>query len=104
MPVLKRLGITAGMVETDHRDERRTYISDDLEPLLANDLRCYLENIATDLYSPYHKWSGNFPVNWRFIEVKKRFLGKSPRSFGADSRAEPDRPRLVAKGPRSSHP
>jgi hypothetical protein len=50
MPVLKRLGITAGMVETDHRDERRTYISDDLEPLLANDLRCYLENIATDLY------------------------------------------------------
>ena len=70
---LKRLGITAGMVESDHRAERRTYLSDELDPLLANDLRCYLENIATDFYSPYHRWSGNLPVNWKFLEVKKRY-------------------------------
>jgi hypothetical protein len=70
---LKRLGITAGMVETDHRDESRTYVANNVEPLLANDLRWYLENIATDFYSPYHRWSGNLPVNWKFLEVKKRY-------------------------------
>ena len=70
---LKRLGITAGMVETDHRDESRTYVADNVEPLLTNDLRWYLENIATDFYSPYHKWSGDRPVNWRFLEAKQRY-------------------------------
>jgi Beta-galactosidase len=70
---LRRLGITAGMVEADHREETRTYVADMVEPLLANDLRWFLENIATDFYSPYHKWSGDRPVNWRFLEAKERF-------------------------------
>lgn len=70
---LKRLGVTAGMAETDHCDEWHTYLADNVEPLLANDLRWYLENIATDFYSPYHKCSGNLPVNWKFLEVKKRY-------------------------------
>ncbi len=70
---LRRLGVTAGMVETDHRDEARTYVKDNVESLLANDLRWYLENIATDFYSPYHKWSGDRPVNWRFLEAKQRY-------------------------------
>ena len=69
---LKKLGITAGMVETSHRDEALDYTAS-LEPLLAADLRCYLENIATDFYSPYHKWYDDRPVNWRFTEAKKRY-------------------------------
>jgi len=70
---LKRLGVTAGMAETDHCDEWHTYLADNVEPLLANDLRWHLKNIATDFYSPYHKCSGNVPVNWKFLEVKKRY-------------------------------
>ena len=44
-----------------------------IDPLLDNDMRWYLENIATDFYSPYHRWSGDRPKNWKFLEVKKRY-------------------------------
>ena len=44
-----------------------------IEPLLDNDLRWYCENIATDFYSTYHRWSGDRPVNWKFREAKKRY-------------------------------
>ena len=70
---LKKLGITAGMVETDHRDEESTYNAAYLTRLIDADLRCYLENIAADFYAPYHKWYDNRPVNWRFLELKQRY-------------------------------
>ena len=44
-----------------------------IAPLLDNDLRFYLENIATDFYSSYHRWSGDRPVDWRFLEAKQRY-------------------------------
>jgi len=70
---LKTLGLTAGMLETNHRDLSSVYTPSDLERLVDADLRCYLENIATDFYSPYHKWSGDRPPNWRFLEVKRSY-------------------------------
>jgi hypothetical protein len=71
---LKRLGVTAGMIERSHRDDAAAYATTEpLEALLDNDLRCYLENIATDFYSPYHRWSGDRPPNWRFLEAKQRY-------------------------------
>jgi hypothetical protein len=69
---LKRLGITAGMVEANHRDESGGFVADQLAPLLQANLRCYLENIATDFYSAYHRWAPNKPENWRFREAKER--------------------------------
>ncbi len=66
---LKRLRVTAGMVEADHR-AHGTYVAAELAPLLDQDLRFYLENIATDFYSPYHRWSGDRPVNWRFLAAE----------------------------------
>jgi len=69
---LKKLGITAGMVETNHRVGASTYTAS-LAPLIDADLRCYLENIATDFYSPYHKWYDDRPANWRFLEAKQRY-------------------------------
>jgi hypothetical protein len=69
---LKKLGITAGMVQADHRDEASTSMPS-LARLVDADLRCYLENIATDFYSPYHKWYDGRPVDWRFVEAKQRF-------------------------------
>ncbi len=67
---LKRLGITGGMLSADHRSEGGTYMVAALTPLLDQDLRFYLENIATDFYSPYHLWSGERPVDWRFLAVE----------------------------------
>ena len=68
---LKRLGITAGMLPID----RSSYsvVADWIEPLLDSDLHFYLENIATDFYSSYHRWSGSRPVNWRFLQTKQRY-------------------------------
>jgi hypothetical protein len=79
---LKKLGITAGMVETDHRDESSIYNTEHLDRLIDADLRCYLENIATDFYSPYHKWYDGRPVNWRFLEAKQRYW-ENRRGLGA---------------------
>jgi len=69
---LKKLGITAGMVQADHHDAASTSMAS-LARLVDADLRCYLENIATDFYSPYHKWYDGRPVNWRFLEAKQRY-------------------------------
>ena len=44
-----------------------------LARLVEADLRCYLENIATDFYSPFHKWYDGRPVDWRFLEAKQRY-------------------------------
>ena len=68
---LKRLGVTAGMLPIDHASHN--FVPKWIEPLLDADLRFYLENIATDFYSSYHRWSGDRPVNWRFLETKKRY-------------------------------
>ena len=47
---LKKLGVTAGMVQADHRNEASTSMPG-LARLVDADLRCYLENISTDFYS-----------------------------------------------------
>jgi hypothetical protein len=73
---LKKLGITAGMVEANQRSQA-SFSTINLEPLIRADLRCYLENIATDFYSPYHKWYDDRDVNWRFLEAKQRYWANS---------------------------
>src|SRR5438067_8345592 len=78
---LKKLGVTAGMVQADHRDEASTTMPS-LARLVEADLRCYLENIATDFYSPYHKWYDDRPVDWRFLEAKRRYWA-NPRDRAA---------------------
>jgi Beta-galactosidase len=67
---LKGLGVTAGMV---HPGGSSTRTAESIDPLLDIDMRWYVENIATDFYSPYHRWSGDRPKNWKFLDVKKRY-------------------------------
>ncbi len=67
---LKRLGITGGMVEANHRSRRRPMSRPISLALLDQNLRFYLESIAPDFYSPYHRWSGDRPVNWRFLAAE----------------------------------
>ena len=78
---LKKLGVTAGMVEANHRDNASNSFAG-LTRLVDADLRCYLENIATDFYSPYHKWYDDRDVNWRFLEAKQRYRA-NPRDRAA---------------------
>lgn len=67
---LKSIGVTAGMVFVGRNGPPAR---EEYTPLLANKMRWYVENLATDFYSAYHRWDPNRPVNWRFIEVQRRY-------------------------------
>ncbi len=45
----------------------------DSAPLKAAGLRWFVENIATDFYSAYHRWTPDKPVNWEYLEVQRRY-------------------------------
>ena len=71
---LREIGITGGMVETIHDGRNMPDIAQ-MGRLLQARLPWYVENIATDFYSPYHRWYGpDRPVNWRFTALKDRLL------------------------------
>ncbi len=72
LATLKQLGITAATVIAN-RDSTGILLPQQIAPMLANGLRWYVENIATDYYSAYHRWSPPHPVNWRFLEVQHRY-------------------------------
>ena len=70
---LRELGITAGTILANRGSEAADYMEKQYAPLLARDLRWYVENIATDFYSAYHRWSPDHPENWRFLQSKERY-------------------------------
>jgi hypothetical protein len=79
---LKRLGITAGMLQRRDDGNIGDPGTEPMKALLDTDLRFYIESIATDFYSPYHRWSEDRPPNWRFIEAKERYW-KDPHDRAA---------------------
>jgi len=84
--VLKTLGINAAMHRGKPVDLPEYLANKDLpQDLLKNDLRWYLENIATDFYSEYHRWFPDRPVNWKFEEAKSLY-SKAPSSKEAFKR------------------
>jgi hypothetical protein len=70
---LKDLGIDAGAVIPEDRERPAQGFEQRVAPLRDCGLGWYVENIATDLYSAYHRYTAGKPVNWRFIEVKKAY-------------------------------
>jgi hypothetical protein len=82
---LKSLGITAGAVISDDRDNPADSAKVQVSPLLSCGLGAYVENIATDFYSAYHRWSPGHPVNWRFVETKQAYQ-KNPLDPAAVTR------------------
>ena len=64
---LKTLGVSAGAAV--YRDSAQPPPDD----LLRNDLRWYVENIATDFYSAYHRLSPGREKNWKFLEAKRLY-------------------------------
>jgi hypothetical protein len=72
LATLKRIGVTAATVIAD-RDGTGTPLATQTAPLLQAGLRWYVENIATDFYSQYHRWTPGKPVNWRFVDLQRRY-------------------------------
>jgi hypothetical protein len=70
---LAALGVAAGKVQAS-RDEPydRARVEAGMAPLRATNRRWYVENIATDFYSSYHRWHPDRPVTWLFDEAKRR--------------------------------
>ena len=52
---LRQLGVTAGMVYSNNADKPAATLAPEVAPLLASGLRFYVEDIATDFYSAYHR-------------------------------------------------
>jgi len=72
LATLKRIGVTAAAVIAD-RDGTGTPLSVETAPLRKAGLRWYIENIATDFYSAYHRWTPGKPVNWRFVALQQQY-------------------------------
>lgn len=68
---LRALGFTAGQVTADRAGNDSAGTAHRMAPLLANGLRWYVENIATDFYAPYHRWLPDRSVTWLFDEVRR---------------------------------
>ena len=66
---LRNMGITAAMVQADRAGETPTSARQKVFPLVQAGLRPYIENIATDFYSAYHRWMPNKPVNASFLAM-----------------------------------
>src|SRR5262245_55264535 len=81
---LKEAGIDAGAVIPENRDEPARGLEQRIAPLRDCGLSWYVENIATDFYSAYHRYTPGKPVNWRFIEVKKAYQARDPGAFLRD--------------------
>ena len=87
---LAKLGIDAAMVSW--RGVGTANLPRALRPLDATGLDWYFENVATDFYASYHRFTQGKPVNWRFIEAKKRY------------RENPDDPTVFYREPGLSDP
>jgi hypothetical protein len=90
---LKELGIDAGAVIPEDRERPAQGIEQRVAPLRDCGLAWYVENIATDFYSAYHRYTAGKPVNWRFVEVKKAYQDNplDPRALMRDpSLSDPD--------------
>lgn len=83
--VLKSIGISAGEVHANRMDPA-DLTEEEMRPLLASDLPWYVENIATDFYSAYHRYFPGRAVNWRFKEVQKLYRDNpfDPAAFRRD--------------------
>src|SRR5215471_14706278 len=75
---LKEVGIDAGAVIPENREQPAQGLAARIAPLRDCGLSWYVENIATDFYSSYHRYTPGKPIGWRFLEVRDAYR-KNPR-------------------------
>jgi len=68
---LRALGFSAGEVIADRSGDNAAGTARLMAPLLQNDMRWYVENIATDFYAAYHRWQPGRSVTWQFDETRR---------------------------------
>ena len=83
---LRELGIDAGAVVPEDAARPAQGFEARVAPLRDCGLSWYVENIATDFYSPYHRFDPARPANWRFVEIKDAYRKNpsDPRAFLRD--------------------
>src|ERR1700722_848424 len=72
LKTLKGLGVTAMMVMAD-RGRGGTPLDRETQVPRAAGLNWYVENIATDFYASYHRYTPGKPVNWRFLAAQEAY-------------------------------
>ena len=77
---LQRGGVANGMVAAIRGAPDPAEMSRRVTPLLQAGSRWYVENIATDFYSAYHRWTPEHPsdVAFRFTEAKQLYRATPP--------------------------
>jgi hypothetical protein len=71
---LIQLGVSAGKIFGEREEKLGgPQIPPEMAPFLRRGFRPYIENIATDFYSSYHRWNADRPVNWLFEEAKRLY-------------------------------
>ena len=68
---LRALGVTAARVQADRDHETPASARQKVSPIIQARLRPYVENIATDFYSAYHRWFPGKPVNAPFLALQR---------------------------------
>lgn len=71
---LQRMGVTAARIQVDRHGETLASAAQKATPIVQAGLTPYIENIATDFYSAYHRWTLGKPPNWRFAQLQTKFL------------------------------
>jgi hypothetical protein len=89
---MRRAGITAGVVIADRNDAAPAPLGPRIAALREAGLRWLVENIATDFYASYHRFTLGRAVNWRFAEAKRLY------------RANRDDPTALNREPSLSDP
>jgi hypothetical protein len=87
LETLRRVGVTATTVMAN-RDGTGVPVEQQITAPRQTGLRWYVENIATDFYSSYHRYTPGQPVNWRFLAAQERY-GANPDDVTALFREPP---------------
>jgi hypothetical protein len=74
LAAFRALGATGGVILGERGKMDWGKISPKVVPLLQEHMNWYVENIATDFYSAYHRWYPDRPATWLFDEAKRRHL------------------------------
>lgn len=69
---LRSLGVTGAQVQADRAGETPASAKQKVLPIIHAGLRPYVENIATDFYSAYHRWVPGQAVNASFLALQQR--------------------------------
>src|SRR5580658_337740 len=73
LEMLRGLGVTGTMVMADRGDGIGTPLEQQTPLPHAAGLRWYIENIATDFYASYHRYTPGKDVNWRFVAAQEQY-------------------------------